>query len=176
MAVLGIADFRILNIADQELYRNLHSAIGQVAEIARAADLTSIVTHAYEGGHPDHDSCSFIAAVAGRRLEIPVWEMPLYHRAGGNINRQRFVAGDAELVLTPTDTEYARKKKMAAQYASQGDVIRAFPEREERFRRQPIYNYAHPPHTGQLNYEAWQWPITGADVSRAFAASNGGES
>lgn len=170
MAVLGIADFRILSVPDQELYRNLQSAIEEVSGIARAAHSTCVVAHAYEGGHPDHDSCSFIAAAVGRRLEIPVWEMPLYHRAGGNVARQTFVSGDAELILTPTESEYARKKKMAAQYASQGDVIRAFPAREEKFRRQPVYDYTHPPHSGQLNYEAWQWSVTGAEVSRAFAA------
>jgi LmbE family N-acetylglucosaminyl deacetylase len=176
MAVVGISDFRILSIRDQELYRNLQSATEQVAEIARAANSTCLVTHAYEGGHPDHDSCSFIAAAVGRRVAVPIWEMPLYHRAGGSVSRQTFVTGEAELILTPTDAEYARKKEMAAQYASQGDVIRAFPEREERFRRQPVYDYAHPPHAGQLNYEAWQWSVTGEEVSRAFTASNGAES
>jgi LmbE family N-acetylglucosaminyl deacetylase len=170
MAVVGVTDFHILNIADQQLYRNLHGAIEQVADIASTVNSSCLVTHAYEGGHPDHDSCSFIAAAVGRRLELPVWEMPLYHRAGGSVNRQTFVSGDAELILRPTDAEYARKKEMAAQYPSQGDVIRAFPEREEKFRRQPVYDYAHPPHAGQLNYEAWQWSITGAEVSSAFAA------
>jgi LmbE family N-acetylglucosaminyl deacetylase len=176
MAVLRISDFRILSFSDQELYRNLPAAIQQVSDIARTADSTCIVTHAYEGGHPDHDSCSYIAAAVGQRLEVPVWEMPLYHRAGGNVVRQSFVAGDAELTLKPTDAEYARKKEMAAQYASQGNVIGAFPAREEKFRRQPVYDYVRPPHAGQLNYEAWHWSVTGAEVSRAFAASNGAES
>jgi hypothetical protein len=34
----------------------------------------------------------------------------------------------------------------------------------------PAYDYSLPPHTGQLNYERWQWPMTGNDVCRAFVS------
>jgi LmbE family N-acetylglucosaminyl deacetylase len=152
------------------------AAFEHVIAIAKSAQSTGVVTHAYEGGHPDHDTCSYIAAQVARTLAIEVWEMPLYHRAGGHINLQRFVEGQAELKLTPTDAEYARKKEIASQYVSQGDVIRAFPALEEKFRRQPAYDYSRPPHPGQLNYEAWQWPISGADVSKALTTTPGGHS
>jgi hypothetical protein len=32
----------------------------------------------------------------------------------------------------------------------------------------PEYDYARPPHEGVLNYEAWQWPMTGKQVCAAF--------
>jgi hypothetical protein len=32
------------------------------------------------------------------------------------------------------------------------------------------YDYARPPHEGVLNYEAWQWSMTGDRVSAAFEA------
>jgi hypothetical protein len=31
------------------------------------------------------------------------------------------------------------------------------------------YDFARAPHAGVLNYEAWQWPIKGADLCRAFS-------
>jgi len=168
MAEAGIGHYEILPIRDQRLFENLTAALDRIIAIARDHECRSIVTHAYEGGHPDHDACSYLGFRAGEILHIPVWEMPLYHRARGAPEMQHFISGDADVVLTPTDAEYARKRRMASAYASQGQVIRAFPERNEIFRRQPRYEYSQPPHAGTLNYEAWQWPITGDDVSRAF--------
>jgi len=168
MGEVGVGRYEILTIRDQRLFEHLSDALERIMAIALEYDCGSIVTHAYEGGHPDHDACSYLAIRAGQQLNLPVWEMPLYHRAHGAPERQRFIHGDADIALQPTDAEYERKRRMAAAYASQGEVIRAFPERNEIFRRQPRYDYSQPPHAGTLNYEAWQWPITGHDVSRAF--------
>ena len=168
LAEVGVARYQILSIRDQRLFERLSDALERIIAIAGEHDCCSFVTHAYEGGHPDHDACSYLAFRAGDHLKLPVWEMPLYHRAHGAPERQQFIAGDPDIVLTPTDTEYDRKRRMAGAYVSQGEVIRAFPGRNEIFRRQPRYQYSQPPHTGTLNYEAWQWPITGHDVSRAF--------
>ena len=169
MAEIGVDHFEILDINDQRLFEHLSNALDRVIAIAVEHDCCSFVTHAYEGGHPDHDACSYLAFRAGAHLKLPVWEMPLYHRAHGAPERQRFISGDADVVLTPSQAEYDRKRRMAAAYVSQGEVIRAFPERKEIFRRQPRYEYSQPPHAGTLNYEAWQWPMTGHDVSRAFS-------
>lgn len=166
---VGVQGFEILTIRDQRLFENLSLALEQIVAMVRAQHSRSIVTHAYEGGHPDHDACSYLAFRAGELLRLPVWEMPLYHRAHGVPEMQRFITGAAEITLAPSYAEYLRKCRMAAAYVSQGDVVRTFPERNEIFRRQPHYDYSRPPHAGTLNYEAWQWPITGHDVSRAFA-------
>jgi len=168
MAEVGVARYQILSIRDQRLFEHLSDALERIIAIAVEHDCCSFVTHAYEGGHPDHDACSYLAFRAAEQLDLPVWEMPLYHRAHGAPERQQFIAGDADVVLTPTDIEYDRKRRMAGAYVSQGEVIRAFPERNEIFRRQPRYDYSQPPHNGTLNYEAWQWPISGHEVSRAF--------
>ena len=168
MAGVAVERYEILHIRDQRLFENLPAALERIITIAREHRCGSLLTHAYEGGHPDHDACSYLAYRAGEQLDLPVWEMPLYHRAHGTPERQRFISGDADVVLIPTHLEYDCKRRMAAAYVSQGEVIRTFPERNEIFRRQPRYEYSQPPHAGTLNYEAWQWPITGRDVSRAF--------
>jgi LmbE family N-acetylglucosaminyl deacetylase len=168
MAAAGMIRYTILGFRDQRLFEHLHDALARVVAVAREHACRAIVTHAYEGGHPDHDACSYLGFRAGAEADLPVWEMPLYHRAHGAPEMQHFISGEPDVVLTPTDAEYDRKRRIGAAYPSQGEVIRAFPGRNEIFRRQPRYEYSQPPHTGTLNYEAWQWPITGHDVSRAF--------
>lgn len=155
---------------DQELFRHLELAFTALLSFARPLAPEAILTMAYEGGHPDHDSCSVLAAALGPELGLPVWEMPLYSRThDGEVSLQSFSAGDQPLVLLPNEQELQRKRAMFAAYVSQQLVIEKFNWREERFRSQPAYDYSQPPHAGKLNYELWQWPMTGSEVSRAFA-------
>jgi hypothetical protein len=98
--------------------------------------------------------------------------MPLYHLANGGLARQTFRAKDnTELMLEPSFNENKTKQQMMAAYSSQADFLMTFSSSCERFR--PLaadrYDYFHPPHAGQLNYESWGWPITGADLCSAFA-------
>jgi N-acetylglucosamine malate deacetylase 2 len=173
MQTVGISDFHFFDLPDQQLHLHCEPAIAWLSDVVRASKPSAILTHAYEGGHPDHDACSFIAAEAGRLLGLEVWEMPLYHRAGGEFITQKFLTGREDFALDPSDSEWQQKRVMLARYTSQGDFIESFPDRVERFRRQPPYDYSLPPHTGQLNYEAWRWPITGSAVSQALSRTLG---
>jgi N-acetylglucosamine malate deacetylase 2 len=173
MRAVGIAHACFLDFPDQQLHLSAAAAIARVIQIAQEQRCSAIVTHAYEGGHPDHDTCSYIAHEVGESLSLEVWEMPLYHRAEGKPSMQQFLNGNADLTITPSDEEYARKQQMMAAYPSQGELLRTFTKREEVFRRQPHYDYARPPHEGQLNYEAWQWQVTGKEVSSALSRSLG---
>jgi len=62
----------------------------------------AIATLAYEGGHPDHDSCSLLAARLGERFAVPVWETAVYSRQGGveggegELRVQRFLRESGE--------------------------------------------------------------------------------
>lgn len=173
MALAGVASVGFLAFQDQKLHQHAAEAIRALTDIARREACTAIVTHAYEGGHPDHDTCSYIAHVVGQQTGLSVWEMPLYHRAAGVITKQLFISGDVGLELFPAEAEIAVKHRMLSAYASQGDLAAAFPATTERFRRQPQYDYTRPPHRGPLNYEAWQWTITGMEVSQALAQAMG---
>jgi hypothetical protein len=62
------------------------------------------------------------------------------------------------------------KLKMLACYKSQFDSLPSFNIELERFRPQASYAYSRRPHTGKLNYEIWQWPMTPEEVSAAFVA------
>ena len=132
----------------------------------------ALLTSAYEGGHPDHDCCNFLVNQVAIKAHIPAWEMPLYHRdLGGQKNQEFWDSHEGEHVLKPTYEEIKKKQQMVAAYGSQSETLKQFTSPLERFR--PLtaerYDYFHPPHPGQLNYEAWGWPTSGADVCAAFA-------
>ncbi len=160
-------------ICDQELFRNLGPAYDALNALAQRLRPEALVTHAYEGGHPDHDACSFLARVLADERQLPVWEFPLYFRSDGLMVRQEFLPDGHSRDnkwLEPSADEAERKRRMATAYESQKHVIAEFPSQVEQFRPQPQYDYSRPPHLGKLNYEIWEWPMSGKDVCAAFQA------
>ncbi len=74
-------------LEDQRLFLNLNAAWARLEPLVEQVRPEAIATLAYEGGHPDHDSCSLLAARLGERFAVPVWETAVYSRevtaAGG---------------------------------------------------------------------------------------------
>ena len=158
-------------IVDQELFRNLPAAIAAVEKIVNQLKATSIVTLAYEGGHPDHDAVCFIASIVGRRTRTPVWESPLYHRnADGASVTQTFArTTGAEKDFYVEGRLLEKKLQMLEHYRSQGLLIDSFQPRRETFRPLAHYDFTQPPLPWKLNYEIWQWKMTGQEVSAEFS-------
>jgi len=157
-------------IVDQQLFRNLPRAVDFLSRLVEQLRPEILLTLAYEGGHPDHDSCNFLCYIVGRRLSVPVWEMPLYHRSSDGVGVfQEFIDEGDEIVVQPTAEEIEDRKRMLIEYRSQGQTLQQFASTTERFRPLRRYDYTKPPHPGVLNYEAWQWPITGSQVAAEFS-------
>jgi LmbE family N-acetylglucosaminyl deacetylase len=162
-------------LVDQELFRILPAAWRELAEAVERLQPQALLTLAYEGGHPDHDSCNLLVSLAAKKFDLPAWEAPIYNRASESgadrLEPQRFTAENGtEIDIHPTALEVERKHAMWREYASQGDFLQSFSPERECVRPLPAYDYSLPPHTGQLNYECWQWPMTGNDVCRAFVS------
>jgi N-acetylglucosamine malate deacetylase 2 len=144
------ARWEALEIADQDAPR--HVATIREAVLAYGAD--RIYTHAYEGGHPDHDALAF--ALRG----LPnLWEFPLYRAsATGEFETGGFLNGGGSSVEV-ADVE--SKRRMLACFASQVRVIERFPLDSEWFRPMKDYDFSKPPHEGPLYYEirqhGWDW-------------------
>jgi LmbE family N-acetylglucosaminyl deacetylase len=175
--VAGVKDVLFLadmpgggHLVDQELFRNLRGAYELLADIIARRMVTALLTLAYEGGHPDHDSCSVLAAQLARWASIQCWEAALYHRnEDGSGAFQEFVqASDDSVDVAPTEVEQERKREMCAAYSSQGDFLRRFDVAREIVRPQIAYDYSRPPHQGKTNYESWEWKMTAQEVSGAF--------
>src|SRR3569833_1639621 len=80
-AKIGVSNLEYLSFGDQLLYRALAAAFLSVCDIVRRRKPDTVLVPAYEGGHPDHDSCRFLGALLRRKLGLSIWEMPLYHRS-----------------------------------------------------------------------------------------------
>jgi N-acetylglucosamine malate deacetylase 2 len=94
-----------LGIPDKEAWQDLTGLVRRIAEKLHAEQPAAIFTHAYEGGHPDHDSAAF-AVHAARRLagtQAAIIEMPFYHRRDG-----RLVTGE---FLSPHFPPFARSSR-----------------------------------------------------------------
>lgn len=158
-------------LQDQELFRHLRIAYELLADLVARRMITAILTLAYEGGHPDHDSCSFLAAQLAHLASLPCWEAPLYHRNpdGSGVFQDFIVPGHDVVDVRPTEAEKEQKRRMCMAYPSQGDFLGRFGVEREIVRPQSKYDYTRPPHEGKTNYEVWQWKMTAQEVSAAFA-------
>jgi LmbE family N-acetylglucosaminyl deacetylase len=156
-------------LADQDLYLVLPEAYGLLRRRFEELRPEAIATLAYEGGHPDHDSCNLLAWALGSEFGIPVWEAPLYHRDPEGKGVVQQMIGDDGEEIQPTPEESTNKRRMCTDYASQGDFLGTFKLERETVRPLAKYDYSRPPHEGRLNYEIWGWKMTGSEVSAEFA-------
>jgi LmbE family N-acetylglucosaminyl deacetylase len=161
-------------LEDQRLFLNLGAAYEALARLMERVRPEAIATLAYEGGHPDHDSCSVLGARLGEQFGVPVWEAPLYSRscrAPAPVPLiQRFICetGD-EVAVEIIAEELERKQEMCGIYTSQGDFLKTFDARREVVRPQAEYEYWLAPHEGRTNYEQWQWWMSAREVSAKFS-------
>lgn len=171
-AGLAPAAARSLGAADQEAALELAPlALRLTALLAELAPAV-VVTHPYEGGHPDHDAAAFVVRAAARLLArrgvgAPrVCEMTSYHAAGGELATGVFLPapGARELRWRLAADDRAAKGRMLAAHASQAPLLEefGFGTGEERFRRAPAADFTAPPHEGPLWYERMGFTMTGA--------------
>jgi LmbE family N-acetylglucosaminyl deacetylase len=169
--ILWLTDANEHAFMDQQLFRHLPAAMASLRKIVANREPQTILTLAYEGGHPDHDSCNFLGRQVANELCLPAWEAPLYfRRADNDVLLQEFHSTNGtEIDLIPTAEELRRKRAMCETYVSQRGPVAIFENNvRETFRPLAQYDYSRPPHDGVLNYEAWQWPVTGQEVANNF--------
>jgi LmbE family N-acetylglucosaminyl deacetylase len=139
---------------DQEAVFSAGEIASRLASLFAEAAVEAVLTHAYEGGHPDHDA---VACCVARAAPARVIEMAGYNVAGFGV-----FLGAPELELRLDDAAAARKRRMVACFASQARVLAPFPLDCERFRTAPRYDFSRPPHEGTLFYERFGWGVDGA--------------
>lgn len=73
------------------LFEELREASASLCALGRSFSPDAIISHAYEGAHIDHDTCSFLAMHAADDLSLMCFEVPLYWLDGqGNVVRLQF--------------------------------------------------------------------------------------
>ncbi len=151
-------------VADQGVVQAIPELVQRLKAVTDRVGADCLLTHAYEGGHPDHDAASIICRLAGSG-GLPVYEFTGYHNGTPTLPRaslqtNKFLASDCPEVTVPlSDRQQRLKRRMLRCFRSQAGFLNQFPVAEERFRRAPQYQYGEPPHRGTLLYESFGWPV-----------------
>jgi LmbE family N-acetylglucosaminyl deacetylase len=163
-----------LGLVDQEASFALVELVRHLALRIEADRPGIVLTHAYEGGHPDHDATAFAVHAAVQLVgeaggpTPEVVEFAAYHWDGDAMRTGAFLTRpDAPEHVTPLgNDEQLLKRAMFACYETQQRVLAYFPTDVERFRLAPAYDFTAPPHDGRLFYEWFDWRVTGAEWRR----------
>ena len=99
--------------------------------------MTAVLTHPYEGGHPDHDAAAFIAAHCG----VPVMEFACYRAGNGGMEVGTFLPGPEPVRLVLTPGEARRKRAMLDCFVTQAATLQPFGTTQETFRLAPAYDF-----------------------------------
>jgi len=173
LALAGVPKDAITNLGfvDQQVAYQLEELTLRILRIFDRLRPEVVLTHAYEGGHPDHDSIAFACHLAkkmrdeegpGRKFELV--EFTGYHAEGGGIMPYQFLPSRQALEHRYHLSEEQRdlKTRMLQEFKSQQKSLAPFmlPE-TEAFRDAPSYDFRRPPHEGRLFYEYFDWGIDG---------------
>lgn len=175
LALAGIPGERALEVGlvDQEASCDLAGVAAALAALMDRIRPATVLTHAYEGGHPDHDAVAFAVSAARRLAASPpdLAEFTGYHMRDGGMETGVFLPGGrapgVEVRLSEAACE--RKRRMFGCFATQREMLDNFAIGVERFRPAPEYDFTAPPHAGLLFYEQFDWGMTG-ERFRALAA------
>ncbi len=163
-----------LGIPDQEAYLDLAGLSRSIAECLEHERPAAVLTHAYEGGHPDHDAAAFAVHMACRSVAAAnrpaIIEMPFYHADDGRMVTGIFLpAQSEEVAIRLNETDLRRKRRMVDCFYSQREILACCKLDIERFRPAPAYDFRAPPHDGPLLYETFGWAISGTEWRRRAA-------
>jgi N-acetylglucosamine malate deacetylase 2 len=177
MRLAGVAPERLtgLGVADQEAALHLTAIARRLRALLARSE--TVLTHAYEGGHPDHDATALAVHAAARLLartgETPpaIIEMPLYRAGPAGVARQTFDARPdcPETAIELTPDQQRIKRRMIAAHFTQRQVLADFHAPLERFRPAPKYDFRQLPNSGRLLYESYDWGMTGNRWQRLAA-------
>jgi LmbE family N-acetylglucosaminyl deacetylase len=169
LSTAGLDNVRKFELAcpDQEAAYRLASLSRSIRDILRETRPEVVVTHPYEGGHPDHDATAFAVHAACALLgqsAPPLIEAASYHGSTSGIETGCFLPAEGvqavTIQLTPEQREL--KQRLMSCFATQRQVLDQFRTDVECFRPAPRYDFSEPPHPGPLFYERFDWGLSAA--------------
>jgi len=136
-------------LPDRAVVRHLRATAAQLRR--DLADVDVVLTHPYEGGHPDHDALAWLI----REHAAGHYEFASYHLGPQGKVVGRFWDDPAcpALTVPVVGESLQRKQAAAAAYASQHGVVAWFDLTQERYRRAPTYDFTAVPPPGRCLYE-----------------------
>lgn len=166
----GVAEMsrECLEVADQEASLHMAELAERLARIIAERRPEVILTHAFEGGHPDHDACAFAVHMAAKivgtgREPVPlIVEAPFYHaRMRGTPAAMFLPYPDAqECIFELSAAEQTCKRAIIRCFTTQQETLKNLSYSRESFRVAPEYDFGRLPHTPPLLYDSFPWGMT----------------
>lgn len=182
MALAGIDGKQLLSLAmaDKTVPFRMVELARKLAVIFLEYRIRWVISHDFEGGHPDHDATAFAVHAACHLMQqagvrVPkVLEFPLYHLRKGCLIVQRFASSGkaaASRELPLDNAAAVMKRRMLSQYLTQRRTLSPFAAaEEERLRRALKRRFLALPNGGEVYYAYFNWGLRPADWP-ALAAS-----
>jgi LmbE family N-acetylglucosaminyl deacetylase len=153
----------------QEAVQNLTELTRRILAFLQQSAPEVVLTHAYEGGHPDHDATAF-AVHAGVKLMMQnglkpptILEMALHPSSDWCLKVPDFLPSSAPEITTLVLDKKSRelKRQMYECFRSQGTSLVRSPIGPEKFRRPLHYDFSLPPQEGRVLYETFPCAFSG---------------
>jgi LmbE family N-acetylglucosaminyl deacetylase len=170
LAIAHVPDDRVVEFAvpDHCAAHCLVDLTKKIATFLQQSEADIVVTHPYEGAHPDHDATAFATHAALRLmkengLKPPVlFEMALHPSTDFKAKVAEFLPGSERETTTLLLDEQSQKLKqqMLACFETQRHSLEVSPLGPEKFRQPWTYDFTVPPHDGKLHYENFDWAPT----------------
>lgn len=170
LAIANVPADRILelDIGDHQAPHFLTDLAKKITTLLQQSAPDIVLTHPYEGGHPDHDAAAFATNAAVLLLKRHgfkppmLFEMALHPGRDGEKRVLDFLPSSGRETTTLMLDEEAQelKRRMYECFATQREALKENPLGPERFRRPPPYDFTLPPQRGKLNYENFDREFT----------------
>ena len=167
LAIANVPEDRVvdLQITDHHASEGLADLTKKIATFLQQSSADIVVTHAYEGGHPDHDATAFATHAALKLMEQNgfkppvIFEMGLHPSEDFKAKVPDFLPGTERETTTLLLDERARdlKQRMFACFETQRESLEVSPIGPEKFRQPIAYDFSAPPQEGKLHYERFDW-------------------
>jgi N-acetylglucosamine malate deacetylase 2 len=156
-------------LPDQATIFHLPGLIALIRE--DLAGCAAVITHAYEGGHPDHDTAALAVGLACEGVDMVHLEFAGYHACDGVPASGRFHSDpDApEREVSAAAADRAARTAALACFATQARTLDHLASAQERLRLAPAYDFKFPPPPGEVLYDQWELSLTSMEW-RAVAA------
>jgi LmbE family N-acetylglucosaminyl deacetylase len=175
LAGLGHMSRECFAIPDQQACFRLAELTRWLAQRIQDIQPEIVLTHPYEGGHPDHDACAFAVhhacalAHCAEKSQPVIVEGAFYHAGPDVIETEAFLPAPtpvSETVRPLTPREQSRKRERMDCFVTQQTTLAQFPCDSERFRIAPDYDFTLPPHPGPTLYDNFSWEMTSGRFCR----------
>ncbi|HEX3019492.1 MAG TPA: PIG-L family deacetylase [Chitinispirillaceae bacterium] len=158
-----------LGFTDQQSSFHMGAICHKILELIQINRPDIVLTHPFEGGHPDHDTTAFavwaaVTLMKKRNENVPeIIEYACYNGNGSSepVYFQFIPFPEIPVWSVELDqNQVENKRKLMKYYVSQWKTLSSFPVSVERYRKMPAYNFKKPPHHGVLYYEFFDWGMS----------------